>query len=483
MRLVTFNFVTSLLFLFLNGQLTAQEQLGLRLDNFSGINGVMLNPASGATSQFMWDVNIAGAGLWFNNNIGYLEKTNIIKVAKNPFSVGPNPELGVDFGSKATILGNVYQPQRIHFLSGGARVTGPSMAVNYSSGHSFGFFTNFRATASSFDIPKTLNPLLINNIPSGQTINLKAFSGAAMAWTEFGLNYSKFMGDEVEGGLSFGASLKFLRGNQAFYIKNYGGTNISINKSFDTLNIGSVRAETGFTTNYMTNPNKMNGSGFGIDLGMMMVTASDDRDMPYKWRIGLSLLDLGGIRFHRNTEVHRVETKEPASFNASDIAIDNWDSPHNDVINLVNQKLLKPPFKTQSGNNFYMDLPTSFVFQVDYAVMPSVFVNGLVMQRVPLGNIAAERNNLFAITPRYETRWLGASMPISLYNYNYKKPNIGLTARLAYLTIGTENLGSFVGKRNVSGTDFYVALKLNPFEVGKEERLFKPIINTNCYRF
>ena len=61
----------------------AQEQLGLRLDNYAGVNALTLNPAANATNPLTWDVNLAGFGAWLNTNLGYIQKASVSKVLNN----------------------------------------------------------------------------------------------------------------------------------------------------------------------------------------------------------------------------------------------------------------------------------------------------------------------------------------------------------------------------------------------------------------
>lgn len=72
---------------------------------------------------------------------------------------------------------------------------------------------------------------------------------------------------------------------------------------------------------------------------------------------------------------------------------------------------------------------------------------------------------ILVVTPRFESRWWGASLPLSILNY--EQVRIGLAARLAFLTIGTDHLLSFVGQKKLSGTDFYLSLKINAFNLGR----------------
>ena len=69
------------LFIIFSIPLSAQEQLGLRFDNYSGINGVTLNPTNNLTSPFKWDINLVAVGIFGENNYGYIENTSAINLA------------------------------------------------------------------------------------------------------------------------------------------------------------------------------------------------------------------------------------------------------------------------------------------------------------------------------------------------------------------------------------------------------------------
>jgi len=64
-----------------------------------------------------------------------------------------------------------------------------------------------------------------------------------------------------------------------------------------------------------------------------------------------------------------------------------------------------------------------------------------------------------SLVPRYETKYLEFSLPIQLYEYRY--PRIGFAARFAFLTIGTERIGTYLGLADLNGLDIYFSIKLN----------------------
>ena len=55
--------------------LQAQEQLGVRLSNYGGINSTLLNPAYHTTTPFRWDVNLLEGAGHITNDYAYLRRT------------------------------------------------------------------------------------------------------------------------------------------------------------------------------------------------------------------------------------------------------------------------------------------------------------------------------------------------------------------------------------------------------------------------
>jgi len=101
---------------------------------------------------------------------------------------------------------------------------------------------------------------------------------------------------------------------------------------------------------------------------------------------------------------------------------------------------------------------------------------------MPIGSISVERGNLLAVTPRYESRWVSGFLPVSVYNWQHFQ--IGAAVRLAFLTFGTENIGSFFGRESLTGADFYAAIKINPFKSGwKNGGGGRKSQSVKCYEF
>jgi hypothetical protein len=159
-----------------------------------------------------------------------------------------------------------------------------------------------------------------------------------------------------------------------------------------------------------------------------------------------------------------------------------------DLVQLFSQQTLGDSLASRVAEEFNLALPGAFSIQADYAVSPFFFANATLVQRISLGGATAPRGNLLALTPRFEHRWFSASLPVSLYNWQHLR--VGFAARLAFLVVGSDHLGSFVGKGDYHGTDFYIALKINPFETnlnlfggGGGKRRYGGKGKVKCYDF
>ncbi len=477
MKFVTAVFSLSLSIIF-STQLFAQEQLGLRFDNYSGINGVTLNPTSNLTSPFRWDINLVAAGVFVENNYGYIGNTSVLNATKadNIYSA---PDLAEGFRpNENDLVADYYNNGKKKYGSAVLDVMGPSFMVNLESGHSFGLFTRVRASASIRNIPSHLGYYQVKQVAYEEPVDISKGKSAGMGWSEIGVNYAINM-PTSDGNIGFGINLKFLQGYEAYYFKN--STNTSITNSVgDTISFPSANFEFAFTDSNTEEDNtglSNNGNGLGIDLGASMVIGSDGRD--YTWKFGASIIDIGRINFKNNAQKHVFQTNTPFSLAAQDYeSITDVDKG----IQKLSQDVLEDSLASRAGNQFGIWLPAALSLQADYQFIPNLYVNATLVQRIPMGKAALQRDNLLAISPRLETRWFGASLPLVLYNYTDFR--VGTALRLGYLTLGTDHIGSLFGQqKKFSGADFYVALKINPFKLnlgGGGRRRGKGV---KCYDF
>ncbi len=118
-----------------------------------------------------------------------------------------------------------------------------------------------------------------------------------------------------------------------------------------------------------------------------------------------------------------------------------------------------------ADSEFTLWLPSALSIQADYAFSEQLYLNATWVQRIPISGNMVKRNNLFALTPRYEHRWFGLSFPLVISNWaDYQ---IGTSLRIAFLTIGSDRISNLFFRSNFSGYDVYLALKLNPLRLNR----------------
>lgn len=474
-------------FVFAQG-LFCQEQLGLRLENYAGVSSLALNPAGNLSNPLRWDVNLAGAGIFLENNYAFIRQTNTLELLRRrddaefvlaedvEGQVGPNTFI-VDFF-------NDNRQRRANFTG---FVAGPSIVVKIGDRHSIGIFTNIRSATGAQKIDNAYSYYKYDNRPFFDEFEVGPLAGAAMSWTELGLNYAVKI-PAGTGSAGFGASLKFLQGYEAGYIENFGtyrhtklpGNTITIERPDGRFGYvsGNLEGETFRLQRY--------GRGVAVDLGF--VQTFDEYDEGYRLKIGASLLDIGYLNFNKNAHAHRVNSDATATLSLNDY--ENFDEPDelDDLIRLFSQDALGDSLASETANSFRMVTPTALSLQADYALHPRFYLNGMLVQRLSFFGIGPPRGNLLAVTPRFEHRWFSASLPVSVFDW--RDLHVGLAARLGFLVVGTDHLLSWVGRENYTGTDFYIALKINPFNLGLDlggggngKRRYGGKGKVKCYNF
>lgn len=446
----------------------AQSQLGFHTDNYAGINAVQFNPAATATTPFSWDLNLSSAHLFLENNYAFFNPTttnHLLNYVANEETIQLVPEIkdGQEFPVN-TIFVDYYRGSRKRFALGQSNLMGPSLYVRLSPYTTIGVTTAVKGQVSFQGLSDDLSYYTFVDKPTLEEFTVDKFKIGAMSWGEVGLNLAHTI-ETSDGELTIGATLKYLSAYNAGYFIN--------NKKFeaqklpgDSLLGSSISFEYAYTNTAIENVGILNesiGTGFGADLGVVY-TYGGERD-EYIWKLGFSLMDLGVININNNAVYHKVETDFDAI--VSKVAYENIQSV-DDLAQAFSQEVLQDSTLSLSGSSFKMGLPTAASVQFDYQVAQDIFVNATLVQGISLSKSTLPKGTMMGITPRIEKRWVGLALPVSTYNFNELR--VGLAARLAFFTFGTDNLGSFVGKGDWNGTDFYVAVKVNPFSLGNKDK-------------
>jgi outer membrane protein OmpA-like peptidoglycan-associated protein len=179
----------------------------------------------------------------------------------------------------------------------------------------------------------------------------------------------------------------------------------------------------------------------------------------YKARVGVSLLDMGRIKFKKSA------TSGDFKADIRDWDVNRLQDQAGKGIDSFNA-VLDSVFKLQrTGEYFTMALPTTLSIQADYNLGHSFYVNftSYISPRFIKDENKVHSLNYYSLTPRWDTKWFGVFLPVALNSYG--KVTVGTGVHLGPVVFGSSNfLKLFAG--NVSGGDFHFALKI-PIGYGK----------------
>ncbi len=463
------NLLAILLLLSIGNLAISQDRIGLRIENYSGVNGLYLNPSSGTHLPYSWDLNIISLEQFTDNNYAFVRNANLGQVLRNSDNIVLVSTVENENQIPADALVADYNTgDDVYYAQNNTQIMGPSFLFNLNNQHSFGIMTAVRAAGGTRDLPGILGYREFDSEELDDEFLVKPFKMAGAAWSEIGLHYGYNNGYN----LSFGVNAKYLMGYEGFYMNSYRTTGL-VKRPDNEIEFLTGDVEFGLTNTYVEdqefNGIKRNGGGISLDIGAtyLVERAYDDG---YVLKIGASILDLGYINFNQNAEQHRFSNIDLNT--ATNIDLDDYFAltEYQDFIDLANSDVYGSNQSAQ-GNGFTLMLPTALSIQADYSITPNVFINGLIIQHVPLGRNRIVRTDVLAITPRFESRWFGAMLPVSMLNYD--QVHVGLALRLGWITIGSENLASLMGSSNFTGSDLYFALKVNPFKLRERDGKWK----------
>jgi len=443
----------------------AQEQLGMRLERYAGIYGAALNPSATAFNPNNWELSLVSADLFLNNNYGFLHNTSLQHALRNPDLLISVLDTSAErIPPKDAISQDFFDRNRKMFAVVQTRISGPSLSFRLGADNVIGIVTGVRAGFSTYGLPGILRYRNISDLPRNQVINLPSARLAGMAWREIGLHYSRRFesGDYV---MAVGITPRYLSGYEGFFLR--ANTAFDYTQRYgDTVAFAQARWEYGVTTDNLSDQSnqvkrRINGRGFGVDLGFSIAQPDGENPADYAWRLGVSLIDIGKVNFNKSAQRHLIEfdstiAVSPANFpprnNATDLFSD------------ASKAFLGDPAASLSATQFGIGLPTAASLQFDAHIDGGFYVSALLVQRVPLLRNSLRRPNTFALVPRFEQRWFSASIPVVISDWQFVR--VGLAARLGWLYLGTDNLNSFMRSPKLTGTDFYIGLKINAFNLG-----------------
>ena len=465
----------------------SQNYLGVHASNYAGVMGTDLQPASFVDGRFKVDVNLAS----FNFNLyqngvrfdtrdmpkwwvkSFTSDTSWMK----PDSTFSDKYIIKNYNENSTKTMGLYQNTQIDLLNFAFHIN-PRIAV--------GFAAKLRSVTNIDDIDPKLAVLAENGLDYSQlwnqTFNERLATMNSMTWTEYGLIYSQILKEDGEHFMKIGGKLKGLFGSAAGYIHT---DNFSYNlKNADTSFALNGDFEYGHSNNMddIANGNFDNitksASKFSVggDIGFVYEWRPNWKEYKYdmdgetnlwrrdqnkyKIRAGVSLLDVGRMKFTKGSNSRDFSVRSTNIFDLQTFKDANTLEEFNNKIDSLTVNSAEWTADENTGETFYMNLPTSLSLQLDYHIWKWFNLNatGIVSLQSKKNAHRVRVANQFVFTPSFDYAWFGLHVPISMNSYSGFKAGIG--TRLGPLTIGVTDFKALFATGKVSGAEFYAGLRV-----------------------
>ena len=450
--------------------LKSQDFLPFVNDNYAGITGVHLQPASIADSRLKFDLTLAGLSLNLNNNFAYLNKSYIPELWRNP-----NMDLDKLYGFWEYNGSNkfVYQDVRLDIMNFMITIN-PRLAIGFTAG--------IREVINVDNFPEPFIQMIEagrNNdfMPTGVMLNEKNMGINTSSWVEYGISLAGVVYKSKHHVVKAGMNVKLLEGIASAYL-NVNNADFMI---FGTDSVGIYNTEICYGISngagQIIEGNKFDMNkiedrfGIGLDFGIVWewrpnyesylydmdgeTNLERRNENKYKLKVGLSVRDLGAVKFKRWQ--YSQDFIANGYFNGH--MFEDFESME-DISNFINNSNYITPI--ENSDIYKMSLPTTISMQVDYNIWKDFYIN-----LTP--NIALRQNNNdkysrihsysnVSLTPRYETALFGVSVPVQYSKFTGFTAGAGL--RLGPIWLGSNNFFNTLAKPEIDNINVQMLVKV-----------------------
>jgi outer membrane protein OmpA-like peptidoglycan-associated protein len=474
--------------------LNAQNYLGIYGSNYSGVMGTDIQPASFVDSRFVVDINLASFnfGAWTNAlsfDTKDMPKWWTKSFLDSNYTAWMDPDstffdryITRNYGPDTKKTIGFYNNIQVDVLNFMFHIK-PTIAI--------GAAVKFRSITNMDDVDPKLAFLGENSLdyPAlwNQQFNEELLNFNHLSWMEYGFIYSQVLKDGGEHFMKIGGKAKLLSGYSAAYFHTKNFDYNLYNE--DTSQYLAGDFSYGYSTGLLSGEEQIKAAskmGFGLDLGFVYEWRPDwkkykydmdgetdlwRRDQEkYKLRTGISILDIGGMKFTKGgmSRDFSVNTS-----NLFDLQVFNSAGSLAEVDGVIDSLVNNPTTgwkeNEEVGNTFFMNLPTALSLQVDYHIWKWFYVNatGMISLQSRKNPNQVRVPNQFTLTPSFDHAWFGLHVPLSYNKYSGFKAGIG--TRLGPLTVGVNDLGFlFASGKKINGAAFYAGLRV-PILYGEPE--------------
>ncbi|GAB4016314.1 DUF5723 family protein [Spirosoma koreense] len=463
-------------FLFIATVGSAQNLLGISTSRYGGTNRLYINPSLAADSPSKFFLNGLTANITANNNyLRFQAPFSLLQYVTgnvpNPYK---NPDGTVHFDVNYT-RENLDGKAKNGTLAG--EVRGPALLIRTGQFSAIAVTTRFRAMGSVVGASQSLLSALRAGLGDKALYSIPTdnnqFSLNSNTYAELGLTYAGTLWENEGQKLLMGLTAKVLIGYNAQHIINRGANYRIVadpnNINSAVLELNQLDATIGYTTflkNRAITPRTLfsadsPGRGFGFDVGMTYISQYDSESPAL--RLGWALTDVGGLTYKGQDYNYSDIRQNPVRFTNDDfIRI----TSSLDALESIQDKLNTG--RLPDRTSFRSGLPTSLNLTADYQLPSGFGVNVTYFQDVRSQQaLAIHQPTMFAVTPRYDVRWVSLALPIAYLNHGL---TAGASIRMGPAWLGTDNFLGLLGNTSNGirprGLDIYAGIA---FGLGKVE--------------
>jgi hypothetical protein len=451
----------------LPGPARTQNLLGLTTSPEGGIHRAYQNPAWLTDSPHRLYISLGAANLHVNNNyVRYQAPYSLLRLITGNVpdqykQANGAPQFETNYTDE-TLDG---QPKNGTIWG---EFRGPSAQLAVGPKTVVGLSTRLRAAGQIWGASEQLLSALRASLASSAFYSIpsrnNAFSVNTNVYAEVAASVGHTLLESETDKVMVGLTAKYIVGFTSGYFVNrgleyqilpdpsiFGGGYMDVSRLDADFGFTSYLSNQSLTLRSLVNGNPP-GRGVGFDVGLAYVRQPD----PYgpTLRAGIALTDVGSVGY--SGESYNIAQQRlrflPADFNE----VRNSEQ----FVSVLRQKLRVT--EEQNQGNFRSGLPTSLNLSADYSLPSGLGAQVAFWQDLRSNTaIAMHQPTVLALVPRYEQRWYGVALPLSLVNGSAQ---LGLSLRAGPLTLGSDNIMGVLGTSQNGirprGVDIYAALAM-----------------------
>lgn len=456
----------------------SQNNLGHNTDNYSGVYFLNYNPAEIVDSRFTFHMNVVSVGVTASNNYIGIKRKALFSER--------------DFAFDDPDFADNYLVERLNGKKKGVYLSTDIMAplsfmANFGKkrSHAIGLNMRMRLQTNVNGADENLATMSYNELLLSDLYNVgiqnKNFSVQNNFWAEYGLTYGTDVINTGKHYVSAAGTFKLTQGlaNAYFYSDNMDVTF----PSDSTVSVDDSDLRFGYSSVFGAELEDLQTSdilgggkfGFGMDLGAVWEFRPniddykyeldgnpdymDPRKEKYKLKVGLGIMDMGYTSYERDNGVFGEYYADRSDIDIEESFGAAFDEFGTSGLQAFEDTLASLFVESAEKKGVYkVSLPMRINAYVDYNIWKGFYAQ-LGASIAPGFKKNPEKTrgiSEFSITPRYEHKWFGFYLPVSVNTHG--NPHLGTGIRLGPLAFGTNDILPLMGKKKIYDANVYMNL-------------------------